>query len=171
MKKKNIIVIDLDGTLIKEDITILSLKLLIKKNLLNTFRVLLWATQGKSFLKFRLSQQINIDVKKLTYNQKVINFIKKNKKNNKIVLSTGSYISYAKKINQHIKLFDEVLGTSKNFNNIGTNKASRLQKKFKTEQIYTYIGNSRTDIPIWNISKNSLSVNPNIKYKNIQYIR
>ena len=126
------ICVDLDGTLISEDITVISVKKFLTQSLWNIFKIMVWYFYGMPYLKKRVAQQINVDVSELTYNRKLLEFLKKKKvEGHKIFLATAS---------------DEIL-------------ANKLMTIFG-EKGFIYAGNSIHDVPVWRKAAESILVNP-----------
>ena len=74
-----------------------------------------------------------------------------------IILISGSYYKYVQHIADHLKIFDSSVGTNNKLNMISLNKVIYLNKKFNNP-IFDYIGDSKKDIPIWELSRNVLVV-------------
>ena len=75
MKSENIIVVDLDGTLIKTDLLWESVLLLIKKNVLFLFLLPIWILKGgRAQLKLNIARQLQIAPATLPYNASVLSF-------------------------------------------------------------------------------------------------
>ena len=160
---KKILVIDLDNTLVKSDLFIMSSFLLLKKNIFYFFIMLFWFTKGLSYLKYRVSLIIDIPVQKIVYNKQVISYILQRKKlNHTIVLATASTKKYAKQIADFLGFFDEVLSSSTDHNLSSYNKAKYLAKLYGKYE-FDYAGDHKRDIPVWLTSNIAILVN--ISYK------
>ncbi len=152
MKKANYLVVDLDGSLIKNDLLVDSALFFIFQNPLNIFRILLYLLKGKANLKHQLAQKVDIDADYLPYNQEVLKIIEEKKASGaKIILATASNIKYAQKINEFLGLFDDILASSELVNLKSKNKADKLVEKFG-EGNFDYIGNSKDDLAVWSKS-------------------
>ncbi len=182
------LIVDLDHTLINTDLLYESSIGTLKENPLLIFIYPLWFLRGKGYLKEQLAKRFSIDIKILTYNQDVINYIKKRKKQgDKIILATASHKLYAYAINNYLKtekiqiknkqknfdffihndqqttvnkidLFDDVMASNKNFNLSSHNKAKRLIERFGNKG-FDYIGDHMRDLPVWEASNLSILVN------------
>ena len=158
------LIVDLDGSLLRSDILYELILLLIKKKPYALFLIILWLLKDeKANVKKKLNRYFKLDLTSLPYNIKIINYLKKKKKiGHKLILCTATYISIAKSINSHLKLFDEVYGTRGNKNLSGKNKANLLVNKFG-EKKFDYIGNSKNDLEVWNKARDGIIVNASRK--------
>ena len=99
----------------------------------------------------------------LPYDERLISWLRKQKKKGRrIILSTGANIKIALGIQNHLKIFDEVIGSNGTENNIGFVKNSNLVGKFGSRR-FDYVGNSRDDIIIWGSSRKGIVVNASKK--------
>jgi phosphoserine phosphatase len=153
------LVVDLDHTLIETDLLFLSsLGVLVRRPWL-VFHYFFWLLKGKGYLKDQLVKRFEINIPELPYNQSVISYILQRKKQGcKIVLATASHKNYAFAVAKHLKLFDDVMASNRDFNLSGPNKAETLVKHFG-ERNFDYIGDHMRDLPIWEVSQLSIIVN------------
>lgn len=155
------ICVDLDGTLIRDEVTFVALKKYLKESPSHIFCVVLWLLRGRAYYKSKLAQYIDIDPAELRYNINFINYLRDQKiQGRRIILVTGASVFYANKIANHLKIFDEVFATEDRVNLIAKTKAVKLSQKFGGDFIYA--GNSNQDIPVWKICKKAILVKPTI---------
>ncbi|QWC98990.1 UbiA family prenyltransferase [Polynucleobacter paneuropaeus] len=140
--------VDLDGTLIQGDLFFESILSLIKQNPLHVFYIVVWIFGGIAYLKKRVALIADINLTLIQYNQDLIKFLLEKKKNTKLILCSGSDELFLNKINDHLKIFDEVIGSNGKINLTGINKAKYLIEKYGHKG-YQYIGNSSIDFPVW----------------------
>ena len=76
-KKRNI-VCDLDGTLIKNDLTAESLIHFIKKNIFNFFVLFFWASRGKSYLKSKVAEIVDFEIGDFLFEHDLTHFYEQN---------------------------------------------------------------------------------------------
>lgn len=151
--------IDMDGTLIREDVTHLAIKQLISQDLLAIPKCLLWFLRGRAYLKSRIEMSVQIDLHKLTYNHELIAYIQAHKaKGRKIVLATAADQVIAQRMAEHTGLFDEVIASDGNVNKRAQFKAYALNQAFGVMG-YVYAGNSRDDLKVWPSSAAIIAVN------------
>ncbi|MCX7879126.1 MAG: UbiA family prenyltransferase [Ignavibacteria bacterium] len=150
--KKLPICVDLDYTVINSDILIESILLFIKQNPLHIFLLFFWFLKGKTYLKRQLHRKVKIDIANLPYNENILNFLRKKKKEgHKLILVTASLQEIADEINKNLQLFDEVFGTQNSYNLKSKNKALFLKDKFGLKG-FDYLGDSIFDLPVWKIA-------------------
>lgn len=166
-KTYDVLVVDLDHTLIDGDMMVLSIIHLLKHKPLSAFLVPFWLLKGKANLKEKLYQSVQLDIKKLKYNQSVIDYISNRKQQgNTIILATASHQKYADDIAKHLALFDEVYGTQNGVNLSSKNKAKFLVKQYGYYQ-FDYMGDHKRDIPVWQAGNLAIIIKPNQKLKQL----
>jgi 4-hydroxybenzoate polyprenyltransferase len=137
----------MDGTLIKVDSLQESLLELFKKNPFLIFMALFHLLKGKSNFKSYIAHYVDLNFASIPLNQSVVQYIKNHRNDyEKIHLITGSFEKNAFALNEVLPLFDEVNGTTKDFNLIGKNKADYICQKYSS---YDYIGDSSADFHVW----------------------
>lgn len=158
-----VICVDLDGTMIFDDCFAYSITKFRKKHFSNYIKIVFWLLFGIAFCKKQIANRINIDPKIFRYNDKLIDFLKKEKqKGLKLYLATGSDIKYANIIAQHIGIFSGVFASDGKTNLVSHKKAAKLVQTFG-EKNFAYAGNSMSDIAVWKKSKIAIAVNTNNK--------
>lgn len=151
--------VDLDGTLIRTDMTWESLKALTKKNPLNLIRVLFWWMRGRAFLKQQLATQVYVDPVTLPYHEEFLTWLKEEKRaGRKLILATASDFKMAEPVFRHVGLFDELMASDGKINLRGDNKRRALSAKFG-ERGYDYAGNSSVDLGVWPGTRAAIVVN------------
>jgi hypothetical protein len=157
----NPLCVDLDGTLILEDVTFLALKEFLRRNPLNTLKVLCWLLwNGRAFLKQKLALEIPIDVGTLNYNKKLLDFMLKRKNEGvSLFLATACDSVYAEKIADFLGIFDGVLASNGIVNLRASAKATALVALFG-EKRFSYAGNSMDDVAVWDRCSECIVVNP-----------
>ncbi|MGN1392530.1 MAG: hypothetical protein ACI4V7_00590 [Succinivibrionaceae bacterium] len=144
--------IDLDGTLIKNDMSVTSFKKYIKVNPLNIFKCIYWYIIGtRSLVKFNLGQWYKFDVNDLPYNKQLIQFLEnlsKQDPESEIYLVSGSTQQIVDKIASNFSFFKAGFGSSKKINLTGNNKLLFIKSKFEEKSI-CYAGNSKVDFKVW----------------------
>ena len=146
MDDNRILFVDLDGTLIKEDLSNLAFIYYLKKNPVKLFcHLIIFLFKGKSFLKEKISTDFIVPIEKLNFNEACIEYVRKVKNHHRVVyLISGSHQLLVDQVNQHLKIFFDVFGTKKNFNMVGINKVKFINEKLKIFS-FDYLGNSKKD--------------------------
>jgi phosphoglycolate phosphatase-like HAD superfamily hydrolase len=154
--------VDLDGTLIDEDVTQKALKIYVKRDFLNIFRVILWLLHGRAYLKHQLAQSVKLDVGSLRYNDNLLKYIAEKKNAGcKIFLATACNWDYAEDIADHLGIFDGVFASNDCVNLRAEAKALALVTMFG-ENGFVYVGNSHDDVCVWDKSAECIVVSPSV---------
>ena len=160
MDDNRILFVDLDGTLIKEDLSNLAFQHSLKNYPFKTlFYLLVFLFKGKPYLKDKISKNFDIPFKKLTYNKAAFDFIREVKNRHRVVyLISGSHQILVDQMGKHLNIFFESFGTRDNFNMIGSNKVQFIKESLKIYD-FDYLGNSHQDLPIWKYTKRAIYTN------------
>ena len=150
MDENRILFVDLDGTLIREDLSGLAFLHCLKKNPLKLFFYLVtFLIKGKPYLKEKISKNYTVPISKLTFNRNALNYIRDVKNRHRVVyLISGSHQILVDQIDRNLKIFFESFGTTNNFNMVGYNKVKFINEKLNIIE-FDYLGNSKKDLPIW----------------------
>lgn len=163
-ESEKIICVDLDGTLIRSDLSWNSTEKFAKKCFFNIFKLIFWYFKGVPYLKYRVAEEIEIAPSSLPYNSEFLSYlVQKKSEGSRIYLATGSTEKYAKKIADYLQIFDGVFASDLETNLVGKNKARKLAKLFPNG--FTYAGNSADDVYVWEKSSKKILVNPSKKAK------
>lgn len=155
--------IDLDGTLIRGDVTNLACWKYVRENFFRIFQVMAWLFRGHAYLKHKLAERVDIDPAELRYNIKFLNFLETERVNGrKIFLATGANEHHVRLIASYLSLFSGIFASDSSTNLIGETKARKLVEKFGDHN-FVYAGNSSSDIAVWEKSGEAILVNPTIR--------
>lgn len=154
-----ILVVDLDGTLLKSDMLYESFWSAFALQPNTPFKSMTKLLSGKTALKSYLASAAAIDVASLPYDDEVIEYIHDYRaKGGNIALITATNHLLAEKIADHLKIFDEVFGSDVNVNLKGAVKAQFLVKRFGQGN-FCYMGDAYADLPIWEDAGKVVTVN------------
>jgi phosphoserine phosphatase len=151
------IAVDLDGTLIFNELSYISLRRFCMRYPWKILMLGLWLTKGVAYVKSRLAEHINIDPKTLSYNKLVLDYIK-NHSAQRIILATGADQKYAREVAAYLGCFERVIASDGLTNTVGQNKADRLNALLGQGK-YIYVGNSSQDISVWRQATYAVAVN------------
>ena len=158
-KNKIPLIVDLDHTLIDTDLLMESSKGVLGKSPWLIFHYLYWLSKGKGYLKDQLVRRFEINIAELPFNETVIGYIQKKKKLGvTVILATASHKNYAYAVAKHLKIFDDVMASNKDFNLSSHNKAEKLIQCFGEDQ-FDYMGDHMRDLPVWEASNLAIIVN------------
>ncbi len=150
--KETPLCVDLDGTLIKTDSLYELFLLLLKKNPFYCIIALSWLWKSKAYLKEQITKRVQLSAESLPYNDDVINYIRSQDTDRKILLVTGSNKRVAESVSKHLGLFDEVMASDSITNLTCENKRNLLVSRFG-EDGFEYIGNDKADMSVWSAAK------------------
>jgi len=161
------LVVDLDGTLIKTDSLIESFLALIQQNPLYAFLVLLWVLRGRAYLKQQISRRVSIDVSLLPYNQELLHYLKVQRdQGRRLILATGADEKIARRVADHLKLFDVILASDGITNLSAKHKRERLVREFG-EKGFDYVGNGPRDVSVWSSAHKAIVVGSRASFPSI----
>jgi 4-hydroxybenzoate polyprenyltransferase len=153
------LVVDLDGTILKTDLLFESVNWYISKHFFKTLMLLVWVLKGKAYLKSQLALIYPVDPAQLPYNENLLSWLKSQRSQGRpIILATASHSIPAKKVADHLAIFDEVYATDSLLNLKSNNKRDKLLTTYGTGN-FDYIGNSSDDLPIWRVADKAFLVN------------
>ena len=160
MDDNKILFVDLDGTLIKEDLSNLAFSHSLKNYPFKTlFYLLVFLFKGKPYLKYKISRNFDIHFENLTYNKATFDFIREVKNRHRVVyLISGSHQILVDQMGKYLNIFFESFGTRDNFNMVGSNKVRFIKENLKIHD-FDYLGNSHKDLPIWRYTKRAIYTN------------
>jgi len=161
MKHSSALVIDVDGTLIRSDLTHELILLAILRYPFKIFLLFYLALTSKAKFKAELVKLVGGEIKinALPFNEEVINIAKSHKAGGgEVILCSGSSANLIDKIAAHFSWVDKAFGSTEAHNLTSHNKANFLEDTFPAG--FTYIGNSTQDYAVWEKAHSGLGVSP-----------
>jgi 4-hydroxybenzoate polyprenyltransferase/phosphoglycolate phosphatase-like HAD superfamily hydrolase len=156
---KEILVVDLDGTLLKSDMLYESFWSAFGKNWRTPFLSVVALGRGKAALKDYLRSAAEIDVSTLPYDEVILAYIDAyRQQGGRVALVTASNQILAENIAKHLQIFDEVHGSDDTRNLKGASKAAFLIERFG-RNAFQYMGDAHADLPVWEASQEIVTVN------------
>ncbi len=151
--------VDLDGTLIKSDVSFESLLLLLKKNLFYLALVPWWLSKGLANLKAEIAARVDVPIEHLPLNGEFWQFLEAEKQQGRrLILISASNEKLVHKVGEYLALFDEVVGSDSQLNLKAGRKLARI-RELNGEAGFAYAGNARADMPIWAAAEEVIMVN------------
>ena len=167
------LVLDLDGTLVLNDLTH---ELIAGAALLTPLRFpsqgLLGLRGDKPEMKRRMLEKLKhrFDPEHLPYNPAVLAVARAHKaRGGRVYLCSGSHEDLVHAIVDHLSEFDGGWGTREGYNMTSSRKAAFLVGEFPDGFIYA--GNSTQDLKVWAASEIGLAVNPPPEFADVRTIR
>ena len=150
--------VDLDGTLIFSDLLYESLAGLMGQKPWLLPLVPWWMLRGRAALKERLAQAVDLDPASLPYHRELIEWLREEKRSGRtLVLATGSDQRLARRVAEHLGIFDDVVASDGVRNLKAGVKLERLEKLIGGP--FDYVGNGRADLPVWRKCRRAIMSN------------
>lgn len=157
------LVFDLDGTILRTDSLLEALLQLIKSNVLSLLWLLPALFSGRALFKQRVAALVDLDPSHLAYNHEVLRYASDARAVGRTVyLVTAADIDIARKIADHLQLFDGVFASDGAVNLKGEAKA-RFLVGMLGEAMFDYVGNAEADRHIWCKARRAIMVLPSAR--------
>ena len=154
-----VLVVDLDGTLIKSDMLYETFWSVLSQNWQNAIRCIAALPFGRLELKKILSNQACIDVTSLPYDNSVLDLIRDHRRaGGKTALVSASEQGLVHSISEHLGLFDEAYGSHGETNLKGVAKRGFLERHYG-KGAFIYAGDSAADLEVWKSADKIVTVN------------
>lgn len=152
------LVVDLDGTLLRSDILFETFWSALGKDWRVPFQAANSLLKSKAVMKRDLAQSGPLDVETLPYDPDVIAYVQDwRAKGGHAALVTASDERIAKDVVNHLGIFDEVYGSDGERNLKGPAKAAFLTQHYTDG--FAYMGDAQADIPVWSQATRAITVN------------
>ena len=151
-----VLVVDLDGTLIRSDMLYESFWSGFARDWRTPFWAIAGLARGRAALKARMAQCGTPDVTTLPYTQPVLDHIAAwRAKGGRTALVTAADQSIADAVATHLGCFDDVHGSDGQTNLKGAAKAALLKERYAR---FVYMGDSPADLPVWQAANGAVTV-------------
>ena len=158
-EQRAIFAVDLDDTLIKTDLLFERLLNLCLHSPASLFLIPWYLCRGPLAFKKWLKSRVEINYENLPYRKDVLDRVKSaRQRGEKTILISASLQEDVDRIASFLKVFDESVG-SRDKNLKGISKVEYLEHKYP-HAVKTYVGDSGSDISVWNRSQKAIVVNP-----------
>ncbi|MGB0935521.1 MAG: hypothetical protein ACPGXY_05590 [Alphaproteobacteria bacterium] len=154
------ITVDLDGTLIFNEISFFTLIKYLKQKPWGVFMVMYWWIRGfNPYVKQQLAKSATFDPSELDFNEPLLMSLGTlHSQGRKLLLVTGADQAHADLIAHHAGIFSGAHGSNGKVNLIGKNKAAFLSETFGRKG-FIYYGNSWQDVKVWEAAASGVAVN------------
>lgn len=160
------LVVDLDGTLTPTDTLHESLIHIIKCSPAQLLRLPLALLKGKAAFKDAIASHADLDPAQLPYRQDLLDYLRSEKeKGRSIILATAAHTTIAKRVADHLGLFDKVLATDSACNLKGVAKLQSIREEVGEK--FSYAGDCAADLPIWKSASSAILVGTDSKTADI----
>lgn len=152
------LVVDLDGTLLRSNVLHETVFALLRRSPLQLFLLPWWWYRGKARLKHELARRVTLDVTTLPYDEEFLAYLKQQKAEGRIlILATATNVALARRIAEHLGVFDAVVASDEADNLKGEAKLAALRRRFGDEG-FDYAGNEMADMCLWRVARRALLV-------------
>ncbi|MFB9150834.1 UbiA family prenyltransferase [Roseovarius ramblicola] len=159
MKPREVLVVDLDGTLLRSDMLLESFWSAVGRDWRSVFLSVAALTRGRAALKHHLAMASAVDAATLPYDPEVVAFVETwRRSGGRTALVTASDRVLAEAIATHLGIFDEVHGSDGHRNLKGERKGRFLEERFGSGG-FAYMGDSTADLPVWARAGRAITVN------------
>ncbi len=153
-----VLCVDLDGTLIRSDLGVESVLALLRRNPLYLLLLPFWLLRGRASLKRAVALRVRLDVARLPYHQRLLEWLGGEQARRRLVLCTASDQRLAEAVARHIGLFSVVHGSDGRRNLSGRAKAALLEREYGAGA-FDYAGNAAVDLAVWRRARHAIVVN------------
>ena len=155
---REIVVVDMDRTLLAVDMTLESVLGLAGRQPLKIFSMIGWAMSGRATLKARLAEDVMPDVALAPANPEVVAYLEAKKADGAfLVLASASNQKVVQAVADRFGFFDAVHGATAENNFKGSAKAEFLNATYG-KRGYTYLGDSPSDLKVWSQAAKAVTV-------------
>ena len=155
-----ILFVDLDGTLIKNDLLVESMVALVRQKPAYSFAIFFWLLRGRACVKAELAQRVKLSMDTLPLQSEFVEHLQGERARGRtIYLATASHSSLAEQIAQRLGIFTGVLASDGEHNLKG---AAKLEEILAVTggACFDYAGNAWADLRIWGKARRGIIVNP-----------
>lgn len=155
-----LLIVDLDGTLIRGDLLAESFFSVLKKNPLSALLASAALLGGRAQLKRALAERADVDVTSLPYDDEVLALIREHRDaGRRVVLATASDERLASAVAAHLGVFDDVWASNGTDNLKGDKKRAAIEERAGGKR-WTYVGDADADVDIWKAAPGAIAVAP-----------
>jgi 4-hydroxybenzoate polyprenyltransferase/phosphoserine phosphatase len=154
--------VDLDGTLVKSDTLVDSLLVLLRRRPALALALPGKLVKGKAAFKAFVTESISLDVESLPYNRMLLHFLKEQHALGRpLYLATGADVALARRVSDHLGIFNGVLGSDGATNLTGNKKLDGLRSRLGPGA-FDYVGNATPDLPLLTVATEAMVANPSM---------
>ena len=139
--------IDLDGCLVRTDLLYESLLLLLRRNPAYLLLLPVWLLRGRAHLKAQIAIRVELDPVALPYDERVLEAVRASSAHHRVLCTAADQV-LARRVADHLGLFDQVIASDGLQNLGGRAKARALVERFG-DGGFDYAGNNRVDLHVW----------------------
>lgn len=163
MPSLDLIAVDIDGTLVRNDTLLESLLILLHRNPAALFLLPFWWWRGRAAFKKRVAERATPAFDRLPYRARLLDWLRARRAEGvRLVLATGASPAIAYGVAGHLSMFDDVVASDEGRNLVGLAKWEALISRYPGARI-AYAGDNRHDLPIWRAGAAAILAGPAAK--------
>lgn len=157
MSSKPVLVVDLDGTLLKSDMLYETFWSAFARDWKMPFVAMAALTRGRAALKTRMAELSDVDIPALPWNEAARDYVARwRAEGGRTALVSAADDGVVQQVAAHLGLFDEAHGT--NGENLKGAAKARFLREHLGDQPYIYMGDSTADLAVWEASSGAVTV-------------
>ena len=151
------LVVDMDDTLLRTDTLLEQVMVLLRHRPFHLPLLFWWLCRGKAHLKRRLGELVPLDVATLPVNETLLSWLVQQEADGReLHLYSAADQSIVTAVADHIGAFRSARGSDGTVNLSGVRKLAAIEAGLGSR--FTYVGDSRKDLPIWRRSGSAVLV-------------
>lgn len=156
--------VDLDQTLLRTDLLYETLLRLVKRAPWTLPLLPFWLLRGRAHLKQEMNRRAACAVEGLPVRGDLVKYLEAEKASGRsLILVTASDQSVARKVQEHLPIFSEVMASDGTRNLKGETKARVLEERFGRHG-FDYAGDARADFAVWRVARRAVVVSDSQRF-------
>jgi phosphoserine phosphatase len=152
--------VDLDGTLVRTDVSVESAFALVRRNLGYAVALPLWLLRGRAHLKRRIAERVTLDVDRLPYIEDFIGYLRDQRATGRrLILMTAADDAFAQQVSAHLGIFDDAFGSDGRVDLAGKRKLGKI-RSLVADGPFDYAGDDIADLRIFPHARRAIVVEP-----------
>lgn len=148
------LLIDVDGTLLRADLSLESFVRVMRSGLLLALQLVLALLRGRAAAKTFAARHDQIDPARLPYRAEVLDLIATAQAEGRpVILASASHWRPVAAIARHLGLTEPVIATTRRCNVKGIAKLAAIRARIGAEMPFDYVGDSAADRPLWRAAR------------------
>ena len=133
--------------------------MLFKQNPFSLINMVIWLLKGRAYLKAQLAERVDLNRRSVPFNDEFLDFLGAEKcSGRQLVLISAANECALRKFAEPLELFETFIGSDEQINLKAEAKLQRIEEMNRGKP-FSYAGNSRADIPIWEAAAEVIRVN------------
>ena len=156
--------VDLDDTLLRTDLLYETFLLLLKHSPRSLALIPFWLVKGRAYVKQQASRSVAFAVESLPYRADLLSYLHHERDGGrKLILVTAADELIARKVQEHLLLFHEIVASNGAVNLKGKEKAKVLEGRFGRRG-FDYAGDSRADLAVWRYARRAVVISDSQRF-------